>query len=141
MLLFIVSLTPLINFDMKRKVFIITGANRGLGKAFVDILIEDKNNFIISISRSISEDQKTYSSSGFYFLKADLADNSIGEKITVLKDLIGVENIFFINNASIIDPISKIEDLTDEAIDRTISVNIKSTILITKYLLTYFNDN
>ena len=124
-----------------RKVFIITGANRGLGKSFVDILIKKADNFIISISRSASEEQKRYSPENFYLLQADLSDNSIAQKITVLKNLIGDDDVYFINNASTIDPIAKIEDLEDEAIDKMISINIKSTMLLTKYLLRHFKNN
>jgi len=135
------STTRLINFKTMQKVFIITGANRGLGEAFVDVLIKNKDYFIISISRTESEEQKTYLPSNYYFLKADLSDNRIDEKITVLKDLIGDEAICFINNASIIEPISKIEDIKVGAIDKTLSVNIKSTMLITTYLLKHFSKN
>jgi len=126
---------------MKRKVFIITGANRGLGKAFVDVLMKNNSNFVISISRSMSQEQQSYSPKHFSFLEADLSNNDIKEKINVLKSLIDNEDIYFINNASIIEPIIKIEDLSEDAIDRTISVNIKSTMLITKYLLGNFNTN
>ena len=124
-----------------KKVFIITGANRGLGKAFVDLLIRNEDYFIISISRGESDAQKNYSPANFHFLKVDLSDSGIGEKIAVLKDLIGNQDVCFINNASIIEPITKIVDLEESAIDRTISVNIKSTMLITKFLLRYFNNN
>lgn len=124
-----------------KKVFIITGANRGLGKAFVDVLIKNPDYFIISISRSISDEQQNYSSQNFYFLEADLSHNNIKEKITVLKSIISNEEVCFINNASIIEPILRIEDISDDAIDRALSINIKSTILITKYLLGHFNDN
>lgn len=124
-----------------KKVFIITGANRGLGKAFVDLLIEDDNNFVISISRSLSQEQQHYSAKKFYFLKVDLSDNSIADKISDINQLINGNDICFINNASMIDPITKIEELDDEAIEKIISVNIRSTILITKYLLRSFNKN
>jgi benzil reductase ((S)-benzoin forming) len=124
-----------------KKVFIITGANRGLGKAIVDLLIENENNFIISISRRLNEEQRNYSKENFYFLKADLSNNSISEKMRSINLLITGNDICYINNASIIDPISKIEDLNDEAIDKIISVNIKSTIIITKYLLRNFHQN
>ncbi|TPV35968.1 SDR family NAD(P)-dependent oxidoreductase [Paucihalobacter ruber] len=124
-----------------KKIFIITGANRGLGSAFVNVLMEDQNNFVISISRSVNEVQKTYAESNFYFLNIDLSQNSIDKKITILKKLINTEAIYFINNASIIKPISKIEDLDETNIDHTLSVNVKSTILITKYLLQHFNQN
>ena len=131
----------MIKFNMKKKVFIITGANRGLGKAFVDILINREDSFIISISRRMSENQKSYSPKNFYFLDTDLSSNWPTQKISVLKRIIGKENIYFINNASIIDPILKIEDLTKKAIDVVISVNIKSTIMITKFLLKNFKHN
>ncbi len=126
---------------MKNKIVIITGANRGLGQAFVDVLMMNGDSFVISISRSMSEKQLGYSPEKFYFLKTDLSENNIGEKIAVLKDLIGNEAVYFINNASVIEPIVKIEDLDEISIDKGISVNIKSTILITKYLLRNFNTN
>lgn len=126
---------------MKKKVFIITGANRGLGKAFVDILIKDEDCLVISVSRRLSEEQKAYSSNQFCFIKVDLADGTIAKKIIALKNFIGKESIYFINNASIIEPILKIEDLDEVVIDKTISVNIKSTVLMIKYLLKNYNSN
>ena len=124
-----------------KKIVVITGANRGLGKAFVDVLIKDEDCFVISISRSLSEEQKVYSSKNFQFIKLDLSDNNVGKKINVLKDLIGDEPVYFINNACIIEPIVKIENLEEMAMDKTISVNIKSPMLITKFLLGNFNTN
>ena len=123
-----------------KKIVVITGANRGLGKAFVDVLIKDEGCFVISMSRSLSEEQKKYSSKQFYFIELDLAQN-VTEKITLLKDLIDNEPVYFINNASIIEPIVKIEDLDENAMDKVISVNIKSTMLIIKFLLGNFKTN
>jgi benzil reductase ((S)-benzoin forming) len=124
-----------------KKVFLITGANRGLGKAFVDVLVKNNDYFVVSISRTENEEQKAYSCKNYYFIQADLSDNSITKKIKVLKDLIGNEAICFINNASIIEPIVSVKNLQEEDIDKMLSVNIKSTVLITKYLLSQFNEN
>ena len=126
---------------MKKKIFIISGANRGLGKAFLDVLLKNEDCFVISISRRMSKEQQNYSSRDFYFLEVDFSKNDVKEKITTLKEIINEEDIYFLNNASIINPITKIENLNEEEIDKTISVNIKSTILITKYLLKNFNTN
>ena len=123
------------------KTVIITGANRGLGKAFVDVLIKDEDCFVISISRSLSKEQQKYSSKQFYFIEADLARDNVAEKITALKDAIDNEAVYFINNASIIEPIVKIEDLDETVMDKTLSVNIKSTMLITTFLLGNFSTN
>jgi benzil reductase ((S)-benzoin forming) len=93
-----------------KKIVVITGANRGLGKAFVDVLIKDQDSFVISMSRSLSKEQKDYSSKQFCFIEVDLAEDDLAEKITALKDLIGNEPVCFINNASIIEPIVKIDN-------------------------------
>jgi benzil reductase ((S)-benzoin forming) len=124
-----------------KKTVVITGANRGLGKAFVDALMKEEDCFVISISRSMSAAQKEYPSKRFFFLQIDLSENTIGEKMEVLKDIIGNEAIYFINNASIIEPIAKIAELQEAAIDKTISVNIKSSIVLTQYFLKNFNTN
>lgn len=124
-----------------KKAFIITGGNRGLGESFVDILGESENHLVISLSRSRSEEQKQNGKSNFYFLKADLSEDGLLQKLNVLKELIGSEDIYFINNASIIEPITKIAKLEEQDIDRMFSVNIKSTMLITKYLLSNFLTN
>lgn len=124
-----------------KKTIIVTGANRGLGEAFVDVLMEDPDCFIISISRRLSEAQKSYSLERFYFLEVDLSTKHVGEKITPLKTRIGREPVYFINNASIIEPVVKIEDLGEAAMDKTLAVNVKSTMLITQYLLGNFAGN
>ena len=125
---------------MEIKTFIITGANRGLGEAFVDVLMKRKDCFVISISRSITEKQQNYSLENFYFLEADLTDNILDKKLNIIKNIVKGNEVCFINNASIIEPILKIEDISIDALDQTILVNIKSTILITKYVLLHFNN-
>ncbi|BAO75055.1 SDR family NAD(P)-dependent oxidoreductase [Winogradskyella sp. PG-2] len=124
-----------------KKTIVITGTSRGLGKAFVDVLMNYEDCFVISLSRQLSEDQKQYSSERFHFIKVDLSDDKLIQKIEVLKDLITNEAVYFINNASIIEPLTKVGNIDDLSIDNTLSVNIKSTMLITKFLLSNFNSN
>jgi benzil reductase ((S)-benzoin forming) len=124
-----------------KKTVIISGANRGLGEAFVHALMKDKDCFVISLSRSLSEDQKKYLKNNFHFVYADLSKQDFSEKITGLKSLIKTEAVYFINNASIIEPIVKIEGLDETAIDKTLAVNVKSTMLVTQYLLKNCSSN
>lgn len=124
-----------------KKVFIVTGANRGLGEAFVNELLQEPSNFIISISRRQTGDQALYDNSRYHFLEADLADSNIDSKLRVLKSLIDKQAIYFINNASIIEPITKIENLKDEDIERTLVVNISATTIMVKYIINHFKNN
>lgn len=124
-----------------KKTVIITGANRGLGKGFIDNLIEADDCFIISMSRSLAKEQENYPGDKFYFLKTDLAVDNIPKKLDEVRKILGNEAIFFISNAGIIEPVAKIEHLNEGAIDKALDVNIKSTILISKYLLQHFGNN
>jgi benzil reductase ((S)-benzoin forming) len=124
-----------------KKTFIITGANRGLGKGFVDVLMKNQDNFVISISRRLSEEQKTYSAENFHFLETDLSQDNITEKLSQLNGKINTEALVFINNANIIEPIAKIENLEEAAIVKTLSVNIKATLLVTSFLLKNYTNN
>ncbi|MFK7832202.1 MAG: SDR family NAD(P)-dependent oxidoreductase [Winogradskyella sp.] len=124
-----------------KNTIIITGANRGLGEAFVDVLIKDDTCFIISLSRSLSENQKAYSSKRFHFLEMDLSQDNVSLKLEALKGLITDESVYFINNASIIEPVVSIENLDESAMDKTLAVNVKSTMVITNYLLKNYNTN
>ncbi|MFX0556536.1 SDR family NAD(P)-dependent oxidoreductase [Maribacter sp. CXY002] len=124
-----------------KKVFIITGANRGLGQAFVEELIKEPSNYIISISRSRTKDQALYDSSRFHLLEIDLSEENLDSKLSVLKNLIDRQEVYFINNASIILPIVKIENLTYEDIERTLAVNITAATLIVKFIIRHFKTN
>tara|TARA_R110002126_G_scaffold181187_2_gene329927 strand:- start:14516 stop:15190 length:675 start_codon:yes stop_codon:yes gene_type:complete len=124
-----------------KKLVIITGANRGLGKAFLDVLMTIDDCFIISLSRSVSKDELEYSLEKFQYIKTDLSKNDIHNSLKILKNTISNEAIYFINNASLIEPIVKIEDLDEASIEDILLVNIKSTMLITAFLLKNFYSN
>jgi benzil reductase ((S)-benzoin forming) len=122
-----------------KKTIIITGANRGLGEAIAHFLINDENCFVISLSRSLSKHQQSYSKSNFQFIEVDLSKEINLKKIAFLSEVIKTETIYFINNASVLEPILKIENITNIDIDKTLSVNVKSTIILVQYLLKNYN--
>lgn len=123
------------------KVFIITGANRGLGEALVSELIKEPSNLIISISRSQTNNQATYEGSRFHFLETNLSEPSIHKKLNVLTQLIDRQAIYFLNNASIIEPITKIENVKDQDIEHTLAVNIVAASSLVKFILKHFKNN
>lgn len=46
---------------MKRKVIVVVGASRGIGKAIVDLLASDSNNLVVALSRNIDRMEKAFS--------------------------------------------------------------------------------
>ena len=125
-----------------KKVIIITGANRGLGKALIDIALTVKNTLIFSLSRSLNDEHLKISDTKLIFIKTDLLNsfsNSTYELI--LQKIKSNDTIYFFNNASIILPINKIGDFKKADINRSIKVNIMHPINLINFILNKFSKN
>ncbi|MEE9361879.1 MAG: SDR family NAD(P)-dependent oxidoreductase [Cellulophaga sp.] len=119
------------------KAIIITGVNRGLGEALVHLFTEKKEFLIIAISRRINSEQKKMEEIGkLVFIEKDLFYLKDVEKDIFLgRYLEGIDEICFINNASIINPIEKIGKFNSEDIYKLIQINTIVPLLISNYLL------
>lgn len=124
------------------KIIIITGANRGLGKALVDLALKDENTVIVSLSRSLHEQHENISSDKLVFIKTDLSEpfsNSFLEQVKnkILPDTV----LYFFNNASIILPITKIGSFKDLDIETSIKVNVQYPVNLINALMSHFPKN
>jgi benzil reductase ((S)-benzoin forming) len=124
------------------KIIIITGANRGLGKALLDVVLIDEYATIISLSRSLHEEHKEISDTKLVFIKTDLSE-PFSDSIF---DLIGKKihsdaALYFFNNASIILPIDKIGSFKEQDIETSIKVNIQYPVNLINSLLRKFPNN
>ena len=124
------------------KIIIITGANRGLGKALVDLALKDENAQIISLSRSLHEQHEGISDAKLLFIKTDLSEpfsNSFFENIE--KRIHPDTVLYFFNNASIILPIAKIGSFKDSEIATSIKVNLQFPVNLINSLMNQFPKN
>ena len=120
------------------KVFIITGASRGLGLSAADILIEQGEAVqVICIARNENPElveKAEKKDVSLNFLKADLAD--LGELDNLMDrafDLIHkdeVEGIYLINNAGTVEPIAPLEKFQYEDIKRNIDINLSAPLIL-----------
>jgi len=122
---------------------ILTGSSRGLGKAFFDEL-NNKDLYLYCISRRFLSYQKDLEKKNnkIKLIKCDLSkvedlDNTI--KIFESISLENINELFFINNAGIVEPIDKVGKLDDEMIYRSIYVNFLAPVLFTNKIMK-FND-
>lgn len=125
-----------------KKIIIITGANRGLGKALVDFVIKDEDSMIFSLSRFLHLDHKSISENKLILIKSDLSENfsdSIFEEINT--NVSSDSEIYFFNNASVILPINKIGNFNKIDIETSIKVNIQYPINLINALLNKFIQN
>lgn len=122
------------------KLFIVTGISSGLGKQIVNLLTQS-NQKVIGIGRNFTSTQNALSKINprlLTLIQYDLASTSSFRKMVQELDSEinnGIE-IIFINNAGVIDPITKVGNFK-ESIDteRHINVNYLTPVLLTNYLL------
>lgn len=122
------------------KTIVITGTNRGLGKDLVSLLIKDTSNNVVALSRKLTTEQTKYDPKRFTFIKIDLSNKNELNNSLALNEIIKTDEIVFINNASLINPISKVGTYSNEQISEIINVNIYSPMVIANYLLNMFID-
>lgn len=124
----------------ERKTVIITGCNHGLGEALVTNLIDKTDHFIISVSRGVTSEQRSFSNQRFQYFQCDFENDNIEESIQNLSSFFATNQIVFVNNAGTIKPITLIETLNNKSIESSISVNMKAPILISIYLSRLINQ-
>uniref|UniRef100_UPI004047E279 SDR family NAD(P)-dependent oxidoreductase n=1 Tax=Algoriphagus sp. TaxID=1872435 RepID=UPI004047E279 len=129
----------------KNTLSIVTGATGGLGKEISkSILVQ--NGKLVFVARDekkiklFGEEINDLKSGTFYTIKANLQSNDdliqIEASITeILKENAEVEEVFLFNNASTIDPIALIEDVSFEQVSTALIINIASAYALTAMLL------
>jgi benzil reductase ((S)-benzoin forming) len=121
------------------KIILITGANRGLGKALVDVALKDEHTFIVSLSRSLHQEHEGISDAKLLFIETDLSEPFSNSFLEPIEDRILTNTaLYFFNNASIIMPIAKIGTFEDLDIANSIQVNVQYPVSLINSLLHRF---
>lgn len=127
--------------DKLKKYFIITGASKGLGAAFAEVLL-DPNNVLFLISRSRNpdmSDKAIIKNCHIHQVSFDLSETEkLPELLAGIIDHIPKEKcggIYLINNAAVTEPVMPIEQADAVAIDAIINVNFRTPVLLTSWFI------
>lgn len=114
------------------RTIILTGFSRGLGKAISKLLLSERyaDDYKILINRDVEE--PSVKDSNVIVCSIDLSKNELElNKIFIPAE---TTEVIFINNASVIEPISKVLDMPLNEIDISMNVNFKSPLKLSQYL-------
>ena len=109
-----------------RKILIITGGSKGIGKGIIDAYLANGYQ-IYSISRSINQTLKKVTQLKYDLGKTEGIKNLISQLFKGIKS-IEVEKITLINNAGTLGKIGRIEDIAD--IETTVALNTIAPLLL-----------
>lgn len=109
-----------------RKILIITGGSKGIGKGIIDAYLAD-NYYIFSIARSVNNELSEVNQITFDLSKTDGIRNLISELISKINSN-EVEQITLINNAGTLGNIGRVEDIADIA--TTVALNTVAPLLL-----------
>lgn len=121
------------------KLFIVTGSSRGLGKELFEVILK-KNHYVVGVSRKRSKGSENVQEHYFYadFTVNDFEITTIVEDIFLKQD---ITEIILINNAGVIEPISKMEQIEDfQEVENHINVNYLAPIKLVNQILKIKGD-
>lgn len=124
-------------------VVVITGVNRGLGKALFDIFAKE-DCALIALSRSFTEEQtqlKNQDPTRYFLLYTNLAtlDFRDFQAIEQCLQTLSVQSVIFFNNASVIEPLGPIGQLEAGEIDNAIAVNFRAPVKLINFFIGHAN--
>lgn len=115
------------------KLFLITGTTKGLGKSLVE-LVHSAGNHCICVSRAADSNRE-----GYWQISADFkSDQSYLKKIESLilsLDLSKYSHLVLINNAAVVEPIGRAEQIDLSEISASLRVNLQTPMQMTSLFL------
>ena len=121
-----------------KKVFIVTGTTRGLGKQIVSLILEETDHKVISVSRRLITD--FFGRTNLVHFDIDLADNDVSVLFPDIIRHINDHHVIFVNNAATINPINNIGDQPENDIITHVNVNLLAPILLINRLEPYIRN-
>ena len=131
---------------MTSKVIIITGASRGLGKFLSEHFFKNGHSLILISSniKRLKENTKNYSkknNQALHLIEANYLEENFEKKIFYKINQYYKKIDVLINNAGIQEPIGPFKDVDFKKWQENFKVNFISPALITRYALTYMNND
>lgn len=125
-----------------KKIVVITGANKGLGKAFVDLALQDDDTVIVSLSRALHDDHSGVNREKLILVPTDLSQR-FSEDFLKIIDIVITEKctLFVLNNAGIILPINKVGSFSIAEIDISVAVNVNYPVNLVNSLINRYPEH
>lgn len=113
--------------------YYITGASSGIGKAMVDLLLENQDNSVVGISRSCTIVHPRYK-----HLSLDLS--APWDQMVFERPKYEPQKVVLINNAGSIGPIKPLHQHSEEDITSNYYLNVIAPVILSKQFMGVFSE-
>lgn len=112
--------------------YFITGSSKGLGRALLDLLLKDENNFIYGLARTCPLEHERYSHKSI-----DLSELSKVEEFD-FSNLENPECIILINNAGMIGDVNRVGKLDTQKVIDCYNLNLIAPVILTNNFISKY---
>lgn len=121
-----------------KKVFIVTGTTRGLGKEIVKVLLKETDHQVVSLSRRLINEFSDIPD--LVQFDIDLADTDAGMLFPDIISYLEADHVIIVNNAAMIEPIRTIGSLPEKEITTHVKVNMISPMILINRMVPYLKN-
>jgi len=131
----------MINVKLKKKVVLITGGSRGIGKAIAELFMKEGAQVVIT-SKNQKQLQRTAKEMGnSFFVVGDVRnENDVKNVITKTIKKFGRIDIL-VNNVGVLPKMKPLDKITEKEWNEIIDVNLNGHFRFTKYVIPYMKKN
>jgi benzil reductase ((S)-benzoin forming) len=116
-----------------RKVFIVTGTSRGIGKAFADEILK-RGHRLYSLNRQTDPDSGRHRTIACDLSDADQVDRAMAMVVGSI-DPVDCRELVLINNAGVLGPIGPFDRITDRQMKTNLHTNLAAPLqLISRFI-------
>ncbi len=119
------------------KLFIISGASKGLGASLLNLALDD-SHIAITISRTKNNKHPHHFHIAHDLAKPKGLDSKLDKALTKI-DLKKIKTVHLINNAAVIEPIGDIENFKLEDIEKHLKVNFLTPMALCSWVMRSFD--
>jgi len=130
-----------INVKLKKKVVLITGGSRGIGKAVAELFMKEGAQVVITSKNQKQLQQTAKEIGNSFFVVGDVRnENDVKNVITKTIKKFGTIDIL-VNNVGVLPKMKPLDKITEKEWNEIIDVNLNSHFRFTKYVISYMKKN
>ena len=131
----------MINVKLKKKVVLITGGSRGIGKAVAELFMKEGAQVVITSKNQKKLQQTAKEMGNSFFVVGDVRnENDVKNVITKTIKKFGRIDIL-VNNVGVLPKMKPLDKITEKEWNEIIDVNLNGHFRFTKYVIPYMKKN